>query len=102
VTPRKLLLLTLCRDLINAGKETVTIIPGGSTYDSAESFAMIRGGHIDVSVLGVSLLVVSEFPRDLSITTPSPPVCNLTSLSPFSFFLLTTHPRHYKSAQMVI
>jgi hypothetical protein len=101
VTPRKLLLLTLYRDLINAGKETVTIIPGGSTYDSAESFAMIRGGHIDVSVLGVSLLVVSEFPRDLSITTPSPPVCHRTSLSPFSFFLLTTHHRHFKSAQTV-
>ncbi|WP_409288219.1 3-oxoacid CoA-transferase subunit B [Peribacillus sp. SCS-37] len=56
------------RDLVNAGKQPVTVETGASFFDSAASFAMIRGGHIDVSILGV--LQVDELGRVANWAVP--------------------------------
>ena len=60
-------------DIINAGKQAVTLLPGGSYFHHADSFVMIRGGHIDVSILGAYQVAANGDIANWSLPGPKPP-----------------------------
>lgn len=60
-------------DLINAGKQPVTILPGGSFFHHADSFVMIRGGHIDISILGAYEIAQNGDVANWILPGPKPP-----------------------------
>lgn len=60
-------------DLINAGKQAVSVLPGGSFFHHADSFAMIRGGHIDISILGAYEVAANGDIANWHIPGPRPP-----------------------------
>lgn len=60
-------------DIVNAGKQAVSILPGGSYFHHADSFAMIRGGHIDISILGAYEVAANGDIANWLIPGPRPP-----------------------------
>lgn len=92
-------------DIINAGKQPVTLRPGGSYFHHADSFAMIRGGHIDVSILGAYQVAANGDIANWALPGPKPPAVggamDLVAGAKRVWVMLSSHVAKDGSAKVV-